>query len=454
MSRKILCFILSLFFIFSMHGGAFGATSHEQVYLIPIEGEIEPGWLLFLERSLEEARLTGAAAVILAMDTPGGYVDTALKARKLLESSPLSTYAYINSRALSAGAYLALSVDAFFMAPGATIGAAEPRVLGGQADEKILSTWEGEMKGAAESQGKDPLFAAAMVRKEIAIEGVVSAGELLTFTALEAESHGFCDGIAASLPEVLNLINLPQAEVIKVSPSFWELLGGWLVKPNIATLVLSLALLFLIIEILTAGFGVAGLLSILCFSLYFGGHFFTGISNWPAIFLFIFGIILLLVEAFIPGFGIFGIGGLISVSTSIVLAAASTASGLRMLLIAFLVSAILGYLAFKYLQRRGLLRRFILTEAATTEAGYSSSADLQYLSGKKGKTVTILRPSGIAEIDGSRYDVVSEGVFIQPDVPIEVLKVEGSRVLVRRIENREQSADQDLSKENVLNNEL
>jgi membrane-bound serine protease (ClpP class) len=457
MSRKILCFFLILFFIFSMHGGSFCTPSREQVYIIPVEGEIEPGWLLFLERSLDEAREAGAAAVILELDTPGGYIDTAIKARKLLESFPLSTYAYVQPRALSAGAYLALSVDAFFMAPGATIGAAEPRILGGQAvDEKILSTWEGEMKAAAERQGKDPLFAAAMVRKEIEIEGVVSSGELLTFTALEAESHSFSDGTATSLPELLSLINLSGAEIIRTTPSFWEILGGWLIKPTIATVILSLAFLFLVIEVLTAGFGVAGLLSILCFSLYFGGHLFTGISNWPAIFLFVFGIILLLVEAFIPGFGIFGIGGLISVFTSIVLAAASTVSGLRMLLISFFIAAFAGYLVFKYLQRKGMLRRFILIDAATAELGYSASADLQHLVGKKGRAVTILRPSGIVEVEGTKYDVVSEGIFIHAGVPIEVIKVEGRRVVVRKVERVDDGpVNRDLpTEEGTFNSEL
>jgi membrane-bound serine protease (ClpP class) len=436
MPRKILLFILFFLLVFIfLPNGASAISSGEKVFIIHVEGEIEPGWLLFLERSLKDAQEAEAGAAILELDTPGGYIDTAIKARKLLESAPMPTYAYVKPRALSAGAYLALSVDAFFMAPGATIGAAEPRFFGGQAaaDEKILSTWEGEMRGAAEKQGKDPMMAAAMVRKEIAIEGLVPAGELLTLTALEAKNCAFSDGMASSWEELLVLIGLPAAETIRVSPTGWEILGGWLIKPTVATLVLSLAFLFLVLEILTAGFGIAGILSIFCFSLYFGGHFFAGVSGWPAIFLFIFGVILLLVEAFIPGFGVFGIAGLVSVSFSIVLAAASTASGLRMLLLSFLISGFASYLVFKYLQRKGTLRRFVLMEAATKELGYSSSADLQHLTGKKGKALTILRPSGIAEIEGAKYDVVSEGTFIRPEAPLRVLKVEGRRIVVREL---------------------
>ena len=231
------------------------------------------------------------------------------------------------------------------------------------------------MRGAAERQGKDPQLAAAMVRREIEIEGVVSGEELLTLTAAQAESLGFSDGTAADINELLEMIGQEGAGIVRLSPTGWEKLSGWLIKPYVATIILSLAFIFLILEVLTAGFGIAGLLSILCFGLYFGGHFFTGMSGWPAIFLFVLGIVLLLVEAFIPGFGIFGLVGLASVFASIVLSAASAGAGLKMLIISIAVSIVAGYLAFKYFQRKGVLRRFILYEAATREEGYSSSAD-------------------------------------------------------------------------------
>lgn len=443
---KTICFlaVISLFFSALIFNSIVSAvtsgstTAAAPVYVIPVKGEIEPGWLVFLERSLQEAADTGAAAAILELDTPGGYVDTAIKARKLLQETPFPVYGYVQYHALSAGAYLALSAEEFFMAPGATIGAAEPRLWGSEeaADEKFLSSWEAEMRVAAERQGKDPQLAAAMVRKDIAIEGVVDAGELLTLTAQEAEELGFSGGTTAKLSALLAELNLEGSPLVKIAPTQWEVLSGWLIKPVIATLLLSGAFLFLIVEILTAGFGLSGLLSILCFGLYFGGHFFTGVSSWPAIFLFIFGVVLLLIEAFIPGFGVFGAGGLISVSVSIVLTAASTGLGLKMLLISFLISALAGFIAFKFFQRRGTLRRFVLQEAATREGGFSASAELDHLTGKTGQSTTPLRPAGIAEIDGARYDVVSEGSFIPAGDLIEVVKVEGRRVVVRPYSNK------------------
>jgi membrane-bound serine protease (ClpP class) len=372
------------------------------------------------------------------MNTPGGYIDSALKARRLLDDFPSPVYVHVRPRALSAGAYLALAADGFFMSPGSTIGAAEPKLIGSTetVDEKNLSAWEAEMRVVAEKQGKDPQLAAAMVRKEIVVEGVVSSEKLLTLTAQEAERLEFSDGTVATVEELLQIIGLEEAELVKSSPTTWENLSGWLIKPVVATILLTLAFLFLIAEVLTAGFGIAGFLSILCFGLYFGGHFFAAVSGWLSIFLFLVGVVFLIVEAFIPGFGIFGVGGLISVSASIVLSAVSTELGLKMLLVSFLVAVCIGFLLFKYLQRKGALRRFVLLDAATKEGGYTSSADLHYLIGKKGSSVTPLRPAGIALIDSSRFDVVSEGSYIPQGVAIKVIKVEGRRVVVSPLQEK------------------
>jgi len=438
--RRRIALLLSLFFLLGFLGApAFSNQSPYQVLVIPVKGEIEPGWLLFLERSLQEAEEDGVDAVVLDMDTPGGYVDTALEARQMMNDYPKPIYAHVNPNALSAGAFLALAADGFYMAPGSTIGAAEPRILGQQElpDEKFLSYWEAEMRGAAENNERDPRLASAMVRREIAVEGVVSEGELLTLTAGEANELNFSDGTVDSLEELLDSLGMAGAQITRTSPTAWESLSGWLITPTIATLILSLAFLFLILEVLSAGFGVAGLLSIFFFGLYFGGHFLTGVSGWISIFLFLFGVILILVEAFMPGFGVFGLGGLVAVSASIVLSAATAAMGLRMLLVSFLVSGVAGYISFKYFQRRGTLRRFILTDSATKEMGYSSFAELGDLTGKIGKTVTPLRPSGIVEIDGSRYDTVSEGSFVDSGESVRVVKVEGMRVVVRPLEAEE-----------------
>jgi membrane-bound serine protease (ClpP class) len=429
---KRICIIVVLFLLVSFHVLSLSASS-SSVHVIPVRGQIEPGWLLFLERSLQEAEEESVDAIILEINTPGGFVDTAQKAKILMGNFPAPIYGYINTNALSAGAYLSLLTDSFYMAPGSTIGAAEPVLLGGgEVNEKMLSFWEAEMRSAAERQGKDPMIAAAMVREEITIENLVEEGQLLTLTTAEAENINFSNGTVSSIIALLELEGLSSAEVIYKAASFWEKFSGLLINPFVATLLLIMGFFFLIVEILTAGFGIGGILSLLAFGLYFGAHILTGISGWPAIFLFVFGIIFILVEAFMPGFGIFGIVGLTAVIISIVLAAASTNLGIYMLLISFVIAGIAGYLAFKYFQRKGTLKRFILSESATREAGYSSSDDYSYLLDKTGEAITPMRPSGAIEIEGKRYDAVSEGGFISASETIKVTKVEGYKIVVRK----------------------
>lgn len=434
---KRIVIIISLFLtIMALCSPLFLQAASDSVYVIPVQGQIEPGWLLFLQRSLRDAQRTGAQAIILEIDTPGGFIDTARQAKILLDELPMPVYGYINKNALSAGAYLALATDKFFMTPGSTIGAAEPILLtGGQVDEKMLSFWEAEMRSIAESHGRNPLIAAAMVRRQLAVEGLVKVGELLTLTTQEAENLSFSDGTVNSIAELLGQVGLSGSTTTYSSATFWERLSGWLINPIVATLLLMMGFFFMIIEIMTAGFGLAGLLSIIAFGLYFGGHFLTGVSGWPSILLFVFGIIFLIIEAFIPGFGIFGISGLTAVITAIILAASSIASGVYMLLVSLIISGIAAFLAFKYLKRKGALKSIILSESATREAGYSTSQDYSYLLGKKGITVTPLRPSGIVEIEGKRYDMVSDGSYLSSGEEVEVGKVEGYRIIVRKIKS-------------------
>lgn len=430
--------LTNLLFLVFLLGFSGEVMAGEVVGWIQLEGEINPGTVIFVERALQEARGKEASSLVLELDTPGGYLDSVVEIQRLLLSQEIPLYAFVRQRALSAGAFLALSADRLFMAPASTIGAAEPRYLGSDsvADPKALSAWEAQMRGAAERQGKDPELAAAMVNRELAIEGVVKEGELLTLTAGEAKRLALADEVVANREELLSLVAMPSALTVTFSPSAAERLTGFITKPAVATLLLTLALAAMVIEILTAGFGVAGLVSILCFGLYFGGHFLAGAAGWEAILLFLLGLVLLLVEAFIPGFGVFGAGGLLALAVSIVLAAVTAVQGVSILLFSFLLSAVLVFFAFRFLQKRGMLRKFILQEAATTEQGYVSTANKGELVGASGRTLTPLRPAGKALIGKEQVDVVSEGVYIPAGREIYVHQVEGVRVVVRALEKK------------------
>lgn len=144
----------------------------------------------------------------------------------------------------------------------------------------------------------------------------------------------------------------------------------------------------------------------------------------------IFGIILIIIEFFYPGFGVFGITGLILTTLAIIYTAKSQEQALTLLIAItlFLGAALL--IVLRSVAKGRLSKTLILAEQ---EADYSSVDNLESFVGKTGKTLTILRPAGIALFDDAKLDVVSEGEFIARDEMVQVVKVEGRKVVIKKI---------------------
>ncbi len=416
-----------------------GKAVNQVVAVIEISGMIDPGTRSYTAFAFEEARNMGAEAVVLELDTPGGFINSAEDIRRFMDEYDRPVYAFVRPNAISAGAYLALAADEIYMAPGSTIGAAEPSYLGvGEVDEKMLSFWEKEMAGMAERRGRDPRIASAMVRRDIAIEGLVEEGVLLTLTAGEALEVGYSEGTVNDQAALLEAVGLENAEWRPVEQRTADSLVRLTTNPVVGTILLMIGFGGLALEVITAGFGAAGLISLAAFALYFGGNIAAGMAEYWVLLLFAFGIGLMLVEAVMPGFGVFGIAGLVATIISIVLAAVSVQTGMLMLLISIILAAVFSILAFRFFARRGALRHIILSEAETADLGYVAPLDQKNLTGKVGVALTALRPSGAAEIDGRRIDVVSDGSYIAGGEKVMVERVEGVRVIVRKAgENNE-----------------
>lgn len=152
-----------------------------------------------------------------------------------------------------------------------------------------------------------------------------------------------------------------------------------------------------------------------------------------AIILFAIGLILVAVELFMPGFGLFGLLGVAAVIGSMFLASFSTAQMLISLIIAVAVAAIVAFVIFRYFGARLPMSKLVLTEATTSEKGYVSNVTRKELIGMKGKTLTPLRPSGSALFGSERLDVVSEGSYIDRDRNVVIVETSGSRIVVREV---------------------
>ncbi|WP_081092278.1 MULTISPECIES: nodulation protein NfeD [Peribacillus] len=419
----------------SSFGGLAASAQEKLVYHVPIEETVEKGLSAFLERALNTAEAADADLVIFEVNTPGGAVDAAGEIAKLLSDSPVKTVAYVNNRALSAGAYIALSADEIYMVPSATMGsAAVIDSAGNAASKKAQSYWLAAMKTAAEQNGRDPKFAQAMADEDINLpEYGAGKGKLLTFTAEQARKAGYSEGIVSGKAELYSKLGVEDAEIRTIEESFPEKLARFLTNPIVVPILLTIAGIGIVIELFSPGFGIPGVIGVSSLVLFFYGHLVAGITGYESLAMFIIGVILVLAEFFIPG-GIIGLLGFTAIVGSLFLASDDPVHMTISLLIAVTVSILAFILLVKVFGKQmKFFRKMILTDATKTEQGYVSNPNRVDLLGVKGKALTDLRPSGTALINDERVDVVTEGSFISRGSSLTIVKVEGSRVVVREI---------------------
>jgi membrane-bound serine protease (ClpP class) len=428
------------------------ARAHQVVYVVPINGVIDLGLAPFVERILDEAATTRAAAVILQINTFGGRVDAAVVIRDALLRARVRTVAFIDKRAISAGALISLAAERIAIADGGTIGAATPVEIGatgGPAQpvaEKTVSYVRKEFRATAESRKRPPLLAEAMVDADVEIRGLNAKGKLLTLTAEQALQHGIADFRADSVDGVLTALGLTGAEIRRVTPAWAEWLVRFLTHPFVSSLLTTIGIVGIVVELRTPGFGVPGALGIGSLTLFFWGHWLVRLAGWEEVLLVAAGLVLLAVEIFVtPGFGLAGTLGLAALLGGLGLSlvgsgatweAMLTAAG--QVVVSLLLAIVASLVMLRFLPRLPFGRRLVLATELEARDGFASApeADLMWL-GKRGTAASTLRPAGIATLEGERVDVVSDGEFIETGDPITVVKVDGNRIVVRQLRGKD-----------------
>ncbi|MGM0523829.1 MAG: NfeD family protein [Bacillota bacterium] len=411
----------------------------ETVYVIPIENEVEKGLEAFLTRAINEANEQEADHIIFEVNTPGGLVEAANDIGELLQSVEIDTTTYIRSRALSAGSYIALFSDYIYMAPQATIGASG--IInndGTAADQKAQSYWREAMGSAAEAGGRERIYAEAMADASIDLpEYNAPEGTYLTLGPTKALEVGYSNGTVASLNDVLVALGLENANIVEVEQQPAESLARFLTNSVVVSILLSLAGIGLVVELYSPGFGVAGSIGLISLVLFFYGHLIAGLAGYEVFVLLIIGAALIVVEFFVPG-GILGGLGTMSIIVSLFMATDNIFALSLSLLIAITLTILVAVYLYKRIGlQKGLLRYIILSDRETVDKGYVSSVSREQLVGLKGRALTPLRPSGTGLFEGERLDIVSVGNFINQNDPIEIISVNGSRIVVQRIEEEE-----------------
>jgi len=416
------------------------AQAGDAVVRVPIEGTIELGLSPFVARVLEEAEASGARAVILDLDTPGGRIDAAWKIIDAVRDAGVPVYAYVDRRALSAGAMIALSTDGIYMRPGSTIGAATPVTgQGAKASEKMVSAMRSEFRALAEERGLDPRIAEAMVDEDVAVPGVVEAGKLLTLTTEEALSLGVAAGEVDDFAALEAALGLAGADVIETAPNWAEVLVRFLTNPVVAPMLLSLGFLGLLIELKTPTFGVAGAIGLTALAAFFGAHHLVHLAGMEEIILFGVGVVLVTAEILvIPGFGIAGLLGGAAILGGAVLSmvgqmpsAGDILNAAGLVALSLILVAVGGWAILRHLPASRRLSGILLRDSTSRETGYLSAPERRDLVGAVGVAVTDLRPAGTAMIGKERIDVVTEGPWIEANTPVEVVRAESYRHVVR-----------------------
>jgi membrane-bound serine protease (ClpP class) len=437
-----------LWFLFSLSlAGPALAQKPLIVYVAPIDGMIDLGLAPFVERVLREAGEAGAASVVLEINTFGGRVDAAVLIRDTLLTAKVPTIAFINKRAISAGALIALATEKIVISQGGTIGAATPVQMGQPGapaqpvEEKTVSYVRKEFRATAEARRRPPLIAEAMVDADIEIPDLIEKGKLLTLTTEEALKHKIADIRGDTIEEILQQSGLSGAEVRRTSPNWAENLVRFVTHPIVSSLLITIGMLGIILEIRTPGFGVPGVLGILSIAFFFWGHWLVQLAGWEEILLVVSGIVLLAAEIIIiPGFGVAGVFGIAALLSGLSLSLIGGGATWDFILKAVgrvvfsLLVAVLGSLVLlRFLPRLPFGRRLILETGLSANQGYASppETDQQWL-GKSGRAISPLRPSGIADFGGERVDVVSDGEFIESGAWVVVTRVDGNRIVVRR----------------------
>lgn len=472
--------------------------------LIKVDGMIEPILETFIERQINRAVNSGANMLIFEIESGGGYLLSGTNlANKIadLEAINVRTIAYVPDYAMSSAAIIALGCDEIFLKPDAQIGDAGPISMNkdGQfehAPEKVLSPLRVTLKDLADKKGRPAAVCEAMSDKDLEIFEVTnnktgqlwymtedeihqSNGEwikgqmvpesrkanLLTANGTRAHALKIAEPPVRDMDELKQRLGIPADVTLKAVGRTWVDTLVYVLNSSFFTgLVIALGIMFIYLEFYTLT-GLFGIMSAVCFGIFFWSHVLGGTAGYLEIVLFSLGLICILLEIFvIPGFGIFGISGGLLVMSSIVLASqtfgdyntlrpgsdfANMTNTIGTMSASIMTVIVLAIALNRFLPESRLMHSITLAPpgdnpgAAGDEirldpellenSGSLTLNGMQVTVGMKGVTSSVLRPAGRIEIDGVWVDVISEGPFIQPGTEVIVSKISGNEVVVREL---------------------
>ncbi len=436
------------------------------IYKYDIKQEIGPSAWRHTQQSFKNARQLNADLVLIHMNTYGGMVDAADSIRTEILNSEIPVYVFIDNNAASAGALISIACDRIYMRQGANIGAATVvNQTGEVVPDKYQSLMRSMMRSTAEAHGKDtiirgtdttfkwhrdPNIAQAMVDPSIYVKGISDTGKVLTFTINEAIEHGFCEGKAENIKDVIKKAGINEYKIEEYTPDSVERIIDFLINPYLSSILIMIIIGGIYFELQSPGIGFPLAASIIAAVLYFAPLYLEGLAeNWEII-IFVVGLILIALEIFaIPGFGVAGISGIVLLIFGLTLSMVDNVDfeftapnlvpvikSLFIVMISFFFSIILSIWLSKKLLTAGAspLLPFVLNATQQKDKGFIAVDNSnKEMIGKEGIADTILRPSGKVAIDNDIYDAKSLTGYIDKGERVTVIRFEHGQLYVKKV---------------------
>ena len=427
------------------------------VYRVPIEGIIDLGLPPFIQRTLEDAESNEATAVIFDINTFGGRVDAATQIKDAILGADILTIAFINRRAISAGALISLSCEKIYMTGGGLIGAATAvDMTGKKGSEKVISFMREEMASTAEKRGRSKEIARGMVDEDLTFTHLVIGGDsikvddiegrkdgkLISLTTEQALKYKIADGTAENMEALLDSLGYSSFETIETAENWSEAIVRFLTNPVVASLLTTFGFLGILFELQSPGWGIPGFVGLTCLILSLSASYIAQLATMSDMLFVLTGLALILLEVLvIPGFGIAGLGGIglmiyglyLLLLPDIPVSEEILGQAMDGFLIG-LVGAVIGVvLLAKLMIKTKFWEQLTAPDTQKKEDGYSNTFGWESLQGETGNADTDLHPSGWVRVKDQRIFVVSEGEFIEEGKEIKILSVDGNRVLVREL---------------------
>ena len=457
---------------------------HGNTIVIPVHGEVDEGLRFFVKRAIETALATKPAPdrILFDVDTWGGRLDAAFEISDAISGiKPCSTAAFVAKKAISAGALIALSTQRVYMAPGATIGDCAPIIQTNEGPqflgEKIESPLRARFRALARRADIPTLLAEKMVTKDLGVvaakdsagtlawftaknwdelpdsaksryhasQTVVEDGQLLTLDDEEAVKWGFSAGTFADAQELERAKGWTVSEPIDQSWS--ESFVRWISKYVSILFVLGLAAVYM--EYKTPGFGFFGVAGILFLSLALGSQFMLGMASYTALFLAAIGILLIGIEVLVaPGTVILAAAGLLCLLAALVLSlqgfsvpdpslpwqAARMKESLVTVGLTALAAAVVSFSALKWLLPLLPFREGPYLQASLSDLPSGPDHNGEASwEGRTGIVVSPLRPVGRISVDGQELEAVSNEGMLATGTRVRLLEKRSTEWLVEPI---------------------